>query len=104
MDKFEFGLYDGAIYKKCSEAVYTYVYACTVHTFINHIMGNPEVANEIILFSSQLINLLSEKSCRLIPQLVIDYNFIEVLPKGWCFNIEQKKFEKNPVDLKGTST
>lgn len=67
-------------------------------------MGNPEVANEIILFSSQLINLLSEKSCRLIPQLVIDYNFIEVLPKGWCFNIEQKKFEKNPVDLKGTST
>jgi len=59
-------------------------------------MGNPEIANEIVSFVSVIINLLSEKSCRLISQISIDYNYIEVQLRDWCFNIE-----KNASDLKG---
>ena len=32
----------------------------------------------------------------------MDYNFIEVLPHGVCFNIKEKKFEKDPKELKGS--
>jgi len=96
MNKFEFALFDGSIYKKCPEAVYTYVHTATVHDFIHYAMGNPEIANEIVSFVSVIINLLSEKSCRLISQISIDYNYIEVQLRDWCFNIE-----KNASDLKG---
>ena len=101
MSEFNFALYDGSIYKKLPEAKYTYGHTSTVHNFIHTMMGNREVANEIIDFQHRIIDLLSEKSCRLIEQLVIDFNFIEVLPKGYCFNIEKKTFEKDPPDLKG---
>ena len=39
--------------------------------------------------------LLSVPSCRIIRNIKIDFNWIEV-SDGWFFNIECKRFEQNP--------
>ena len=97
----KYALFDGAVYKKAPEAVFTYVYCSSVSDFIHHILGNAEVADQIASFVQPLISLLSVKSCRIIEQMVIDYNYIEVQPKFVCFNIAEKRFVRNPKDLKG---
>ena len=101
MEEMNFGLFDGSIYNKPAHSKHTYVFASDVHTFIHHILGNAEVADAIISYVSPIISLLSQKSCRLIRPIQMDYNFIEVLPRGTCFNIRRKCFELDPVDLKG---
>jgi len=101
MNQFNFGLFDGSVYKKAPESKFTFVYCSSVHDFIHHIMGNAEVADAIASFAGQIIGLLSVKACRLIRPIVIDYNFIEVQPFGTCFNISGKCFEKDPETLSG---
>lgn len=101
MLQFKFGLFDGSVYKKAPEAKFTYVYCSTMHDFLHHILGNAEVADHIAAHVGQLVSLLSVRSCQLIKPITIDYNFIEVLPFGTCYNIEMKRFEENPKDLKG---
>jgi len=97
-----FGLFDGSVYKKAPGAVYTYVFCSSVKVFLMNLLGNPEIAEEIVSFVSTMTALLSEPSCKLIAPIKMDYNFIEVLPAGNCFNIEMKKFEMNPKDLVGS--
>jgi len=101
MEQYNFGIFDGSIYKKAPEAEFTFVHCSSVKDFVHYIMWNIEVADQIASHVQAIINLLSEKCCRLIKQLTIDYNFIEVLPKGTCFDIEQKKFVERPSNLKG---
>ena len=101
MTKFNFGLFDGSVYKKAPESKYTYVYCSTVNDFLHYIMGNGEVAEIVAPHVSVIVNLLSAKSCRIIHPITIDYNYIEVEPAGTCFNIKKKKFEVDPIDLKG---
>lgn len=101
METHNFGIYDGAIYKKIKSAEFTYVFTSSVKDFIYHILGNPEVANQICSYTTKIIELLSEKSSRIIHPITLDYNFVEVLPAGYCFNIEKKSFELRPKDLKG---
>ena len=101
MTRFNFGIYDGCIYRKPKEAKYTYVYCASVHDFIHNILGNPEVADVIAGQVGNLISLLSVPSCRLILPINVDHNFIEVQPFGTCFNIEKKRFELDPPTLEG---
>ena len=101
MDKMCYALYDGSVYKKPKHAKYTFVYCTDVHSFVHHILGNSEVADAIISHVTPIVALLSVKTCRLIEPIKIDYNFIEVLPVGTCFNIRRKCFELDPSDLKG---
>ena len=101
MVQFNYGIYDGSIFKKVPAAKYTYVYSSSVYDFIHFILGSPAVADQIVSHVQPLINLLSVSSCRIIKPIVIDYNFIEVTPFGTCFNIKEKRFEIDPPDLKG---
>jgi len=102
MQNFGFGLFDGAMYKKAPEAVYTFIYCCTVKNFLLHILGNVEVADQIATFITPISSLLSERSCRAIKPIKLDFNYIEVLPEGFCFNIKEKRFERRPCDLNGS--
>ena len=34
--------------------------------------------------------------------LIVNYNYIETFPKGTCFNIEKKVFERYPSDLESS--
>ena len=101
MDKFNYGLYDGSVYKKAPDAAFTYVHCSDVSDFLHYILGNEEIAESLTLHIPTLVHLLSVKSCRLIQPLVLDYNYIEVQPKFTCFNIRRKEFVQNPSDLKG---
>jgi len=87
MNQFNFGLFDGSVYKKAPESKFTFVYCSSVHDFIHHIMGNAEVADAISSFAGQIIGLLSVKACRLIRPIVINYNFIEVQPNLFIHNV-----------------
>ena len=100
MERFSYGLNDGSIYKKIDKAVYTYIYCSNVKDFLHYIMGNLEVADQIAGQINSINELLSHHNCRIIKQIEIDYNFIEV-NDGFCFNIEKKLFEKEPAELKG---
>jgi len=103
MAQFHYGIFDGSVYVKAPDAKYTFVFCSNVHDFLHHILGNAEVADHIASHVSQLSSLLSVRACRLIKPIQIDYNFIEVLPLGTCFNIELKRFELDPKDLKGVA-
>ena len=104
LKKFEFGIYDGAMYKKAPDAKFTFIYCSSVNDFLHYILGNNELA-EVVAPHLQTINhLLSAKACRIVQPISLDFNFIEVLPFGTCFDIRQKKFVKDPKDLKGLKT
>ena len=92
-----YGLYCGRIYHKCEDAKHTMVFCCSVETFLLSILSNQNVADIVTPFVGMLTQLLSKPACRLIKPITIDYNFIEVLPDGMCFDIAHKCFVKDPV-------
>ena len=53
-----------------------------------------EVANAITPNMNTIMKLLSNPTCRIIIPIKINYNLIEVLPKGTCFQISTKSFVK----------
>ena len=91
----------GCIYKKIPEAQYTYVFCCSVKHYLLNIISSVEVADVVLPFIPQITRMLSEPSCRLIMPIKIDYNYIEV-SDGYCSNIENKCFDKNPENLQGS--
>ena len=96
------GICQGCVYSKLTESKYTYVYSCPVETWIMAVLGNRSIADAIASNVSVLVSLLSNPACQLIPQLVVDYNFIEVEPYGTCFDIENKRFVVDPPELEGS--
>ena len=96
MERKRYALCSGNIYKKIKESKYTYVWCCTVERFLDYAMEDENVRSSILSVLNSVTQLLQRASCRLIKQLVIDYNFIEVQPYGTCFNIMKKCFEKDP--------
>ena len=65
------------------------------------LLGNMAVADVAAPFLQPLCGMQSEPSCKLIKPIVIDYNYIEVLPEGTCFNILEKSFQQQP-NMKGS--
>jgi len=102
MEKKQFAICNGAAYRKIPESKYTFVYFGSVNTFLLQSLGNSEIADEIVTNISTLTNLLSQPKCALIKPINIDYNYIEVQPKGTCFDIWNKCFIKDPAELKGS--
>ena len=91
----------GRVYKKIPEATYTYIYCTSVNDYLLNLFGNVEVADLIASHVTQLTTLLSEPSCRLIKEIKIDYNFIEVEDQ-YLFDIPGKRFVKESGSLKGS--
>ena len=95
-------MYDGEIYNKVKDSKYTYIRYKPVKGFLMQVVESREVADVILPCINQLVNVLSDPDCRLIKSIRIDHNFIEVLPRGMCFDIERKKFRKDPKNLQGS--
>ena len=102
MQQKQFSICNDAVYRKITESKFTYVYFGSVNTFLLQSLGNAEIADQIVSSIKPLTHLLSQPKCALIKPINIDYNFIEVQPTGTCFDIWNKRFVKNPVDLKGS--
>lgn len=94
-------LHKGFVYKFIPESTKTYTFYKSVKDYVMRIMGNADVADVLANQAYQVTRLLSEPSCRIISQLKIDYNFIEVRD-GQFFNIEKKLFEEKPEGLAGS--
>jgi len=94
-------LHKGFVYRFISESKKTYTFYKSVKDYIMRIMGNTDVADVVANQAYQVTRLLAEPACRVINQLKIDYNYIEVL-NGYFFNIERKLFEENPETLAGS--
>lgn len=89
-------LHQGYVYKFIPESTKTYTYYKPVKDFVMRLLGDPLVADVVANHVYEVSRLLAEKSCRVIKQLKLDYNFIEVIG-GIFFNIEKKCFEEHPV-------
>ena len=89
-----YSLSGGNVFKKVEDSSFTSVYASDVRTFLLRSLANDEIANSLVCHINQVTSLLSSPACRLIRPLEIDYNLIEVLPKGVCFHIAGKRFVK----------
>ena len=55
-----FNILLGRVYKKISEATYTYIYCTSVKDYLLNLLGNVEVADLIAPHVTQLTTLLSE--------------------------------------------
>ena len=91
----------GYIYKFIQESTATYVCFKSVRDYVMRIMVNQDVADALAGLTWEVIKLLKEPECRMIKQLKIDYNYIEV-ENGYFFDIWNKEFVKKP-DLRGAS-
>ena len=85
------------IYSKVSEAKYTYIMCCTVATFLDSIVANPSFTEIVAPNLKKLEELLTRRGCQIIPQIEINYNYMEVKPFGVCFPIAYKSFILNPI-------
>ena len=101
MKVYLFNILLGRVYKKIPEATYTYIYCTSVKDYLLNLLGNVGVADLIAPHVTQLTTLLSEPACRLIKQIEIDYNFIEV-EHQYRFYIAGKRFTKESGSLKGS--
>lgn len=97
-----YGLFRGKIFKKCEASKYTMVFCSNVKNFLLASLSNPDLAELLTPNIGLVTSLLSEPACRLIKPIKINYNYIEVLPEGCCFDISRKKFVMNP-ELNGES-
>lgn len=93
-------LYKGNVYKKIPESTRTYAFFKSPEDFLMSSLANADMANHIAMHVFTISKLLSVPSCRIIKNIKIDFNWIEV-SDGWFFNIEKKRFDKNP-DIDGS--
>ena len=91
----QYALCNGSIYRKAPESCFTYVYCCGVKEFVMRSLQNSKIANVLAQHVNNVISLLSNPACRLIKPIMIDYNLIEVQPRGTCFHIAGKFFKKH---------
>ena len=96
------GIHDGNVYKKIPRSKYTYIFCSGVEDFLLNLLSNMTLADVIAPLLGQLTNIMSKKQSKIIQPIKIDYNYIEVLPEGVCFNIAKKQFVKDPEDLNGS--
>ncbi|XP_066917465.1 uncharacterized protein [Clytia hemisphaerica] len=88
------------MHKLIPESKSTYYSYKSVKSFVLRMFKNPYVADGLAQSYFEVIRLLQEPDCRILPNLIVDYNYVEV-KKGYYFNIREKKFENNP-QLKGS--
>lgn len=95
-------MYDGEVYKKVRDGKFTFIMYKSLSSYVMGLLSDVKVADVLVPHIKQIIDLLSDPECGMVKQLVIDFNFIECQPFGYCFNIEKKCFEKDPKELKGS--
>ena len=97
MQKLNYTLYKGEVFKKAPEGKYTLIKCCSVDQFVHAALSNHKMADLMASQVNHVASILSNKGCQMIRQMKIDYNLIEVKPFGTCFSIKEKRFIENPI-------
>ena len=95
-------LFNGDVFEKIERSTATYTFSSSAKDFLMTLLENSEIADNIATYVFGIAKLLSDPACRIIKPITIDYDYIEVEPKGFFFNIPKKIFIRNPTDLKGS--
>ena len=96
MKKLEYALLRGKIYKKKSEAKYTYAYKCEVSAFVNCLAANEYFKGRPLKNMRRVIDTLADPDCEVIRPISVDYNLIEV-NAGHCWSIKERRFLESPI-------
>ncbi|XP_066926777.1 uncharacterized protein [Clytia hemisphaerica] len=89
-------LFKGYIYRHVPESTKTYYHYKPVEDYVMRILKNSSVADSLSGQTWDVIRHLEKPSCRIVKQMKMDYNYIEI-NDGFFFNIEKKCFEQNPA-------
>jgi len=98
MKKVGHALYSGEIYKKAEHGQFSYVPFCTVDYYLQLLIRNPAIQDDIILHLPRLTALIADPGCKVIEQLVFHFDLIEVRG-GFCLKLSSRSFVKTPLSL-----
>ena len=89
-------LYRSAIYTTPDNAKVTYVRMMDVSSYLNKLLANEALNNDLLRHFQSVEKILSHPACEMIKQIEFDLDLIEV-SNGFCFSISQRKFVENPI-------
>ena len=89
-------LYRSAIYTTPDNAKMTYVRMMDVSSYLNKLLANAALNNDLLRHFQPVEKILSHPACKMIKQIEFDLDLIEV-SNGFCFSISQRKFVENPI-------
>jgi len=96
MEKLNFGVHRGDVFKKDPRSKYTYTYLCTMKTFLSTLMGNETFKDRLVQYHSRVLPILSDEDSCVIPQLKIAKDLVEV-NDGWFWCFSSRKFVKDVI-------
>ena len=71
-------LHRGEVYYRHPQATVTYTPLCSVHQYVDSLMQNPDIMPLLISHHVNLKKLLGSPDCEVVPQLILNYDLIEV--------------------------
>ncbi len=74
-----------------------FIQAFTVNKFLHSLLCNTQLANVPTSVLHPVASILSFKGDKIIRQIEIDYDLVEVKPYGVCFSFTKKSFHPNII-------
>ena len=89
-------LYKSEIYSRPDEAQMTYVHMMDVSTYLNKLLANDALNNELVKNFQAVERILSHPACKVVRQTKIDFDLIKVC-NGFCFSTSKRAFVLRPI-------
>ena len=89
-------LYRSAIYALPDKAKLTYVRMMDVSTYLNKLLANDALNDDLIRNFQAVERILSHPACEIVQQIQFDLDLIEV-SNGFCFSISKREFVPNAI-------
>lgn len=89
-------LYHGQIYARPNNAKFTYVSLMDVSSYLNKLLANDAINEQLVNNLKSVETILSHPAYEIIPQIVFDFNLIEV-SNSFCFAISTRAFLPNAI-------
>jgi hypothetical protein len=90
-------LFCSQIYAKPAGATFTYVRMMDVTSYLHKLLSNNCLREGVIKHFHMLEKFLSHPACKVIRQLQIDVNLVEVSNRS-CFSVRNRSFRQCPID------
>jgi hypothetical protein len=89
-------LHRSAIYTTAANAKITYVRMMDVSSYLNKLLANDALNNDLVRHFQAVERILSHPACEMIKQVKFDLDLIEV-SNGFCFSISERAFIANAI-------
>lgn len=91
MEKLQYAVHQGEIFKREPKSKYTYQHLCTMKTFLYSLMGNDTFKDRLVQHSTRVLPILSDPESCVISQLKIERDLVEV-NDGWFWSFSSENF------------